>query len=123
MAVASDTEQGPDILVGYTCGTLTAADKLTEHSMKEHEPTGQTLCLHSVCVQPEQQRKGIATSMVKAYLVYVQQTCPQIQSVQLICKEDLIPLYKAAGFRLLGVSEVVHGKSLWHDMIYDVSGE
>lgn len=123
VALASDSAKGSDTLVGYTCGTLTAADKLTEDSMAEHEPTGQTLCLHSVCVDPKHQHKGIATKMVKAYLVYVQQTCPQIRSVQLICKQELINLYKAAGFTLLGPSGVVHGKSKWFDMIYSISGE
>ena len=123
VALASDSAQASDTLVGYTCGTLTASEKLTEHSMAQHEPTGQTLCLHSVCVAPERQRQGIATRMVKAYLVYVQQTCPQIDSVQLICKEELVPLYKAAGFILLGASAVVHGKSQWFDMIYHNSNE
>lgn len=58
--------------------------------------------------------------MVKAYLAFVQQTCPQIQTVQLICKEELVPLYKATGFTLLGPSAVVHGKSQWFDMIYRI---
>ncbi|KAL0042704.1 hypothetical protein WJX79_008208 [Trebouxia sp. C0005] len=57
-----------DTLVGYTCGTLTTADALTHESMSRHDPEGQTLCIHSVCVAAEHQRKGIARRMLKAYL-------------------------------------------------------
>lgn len=123
VAMSSSGVQSSDILVGYACGTLTAANKLTEKSMQEHEPTGHTLCLHSVCVAPEHQRSGIATKLVKAYLQYVKQTCPQIESVQLICKGNLIPLYEATGFKLLGVSSVTHGQDQWFDMQHTVTDE
>jgi len=120
VAVASGSlnsaEQQADTLVGYTCGTLTTADALTHESMSRHDPEGQTLCIHSVSVAAENQRKGIARRMLKAYLQYVQQTSPQIQSVQLICKEVLIPLYVSAGFTLVEASLVVHGQDQWFDM-------
>jgi len=124
VAVASGSlnsaEQQADTLVGYTCGTLTTADALTHESMSRHDPEGQTLCIHSVSVAAENQRKGIARRMLKAYLQYVQQTSPQIQSVQLICKEVLIPLYVSAGFTLVGPSPVVHGQDQWFDMRVDI---
>ncbi len=123
VAVASgNSSSGPnqaDTLVGYTCGTLTAADTLTHESMSRHDPEGQTLCIHSVGVAAEFQRKGIARRMLKAYLQYVQQTSPQVQSVQLICKEALIPLYTSASFNLVGPSSIVHGRDQWYDMRVD----
>ena len=106
----------PDILVGYICGTLTTADTLTHESMGKHETDGQTLCVHSVSVAAEYQRKGIASRMLKAYLQYVQQSCPQACSVQLICKKNLISLYKTAGFRLTGPSPIVHGQDQWYNL-------
>lgn len=106
----------PDVLVGYICGTLTSADTLTHESMSKHDPEGQTLCMHSVCVAAEYQRKGIASRMLKAYLRYVQQSCPQARSVQLICKKNLIALYESAGFTLTGPSPVVHGQDQWYDL-------
>jgi len=124
VAVASGSinsaEHQADTLVGYTCGTLTTADTLTHESMSRHDPEGQTLCIHSVSVAAEHQRKGIARRMLKAYLQYVQQTTPQIQSVQLICKEVLIPLYVSAGFTLVGPSPVAHGQDQWFDMRVDI---
>lgn len=103
----------PDVLVGYTCGTLTTADSLTHESMSKHDTEGKTLCIHSVCVAAEYQRKGIATRMLKAYLQYVQQSCPQASSVQLICKKTLISLYESAGFTMKGPSSIVHGQDQW----------
>lgn len=106
----------PDVLVGYICATLTTADTLTHESMGKHETDGQTLCIHSVCVAAEYQRKGIASRMLKAYLQYVQQSCPQACSVQLICKKNLISLYETAGFTLTGASSIVHGQDQWYDL-------
>lgn len=105
-----------DQLVGYICGTLTAADSLTHESMSKHDPDGRTLCIHSVCVAAEHQRKGIASRMLKAYLQYVQQTCPQAECARLICKKNLIALYKSTGFTVNGLSPVVHGQDPWYDM-------
>ena len=124
VAVASGSNNSAgdqaDTLVGYTCGTLTTADVLTHESMSRHDPEAQTLCIHSVSVAAEHQRKGIARRMLKAYLQYVQQTSPQIESVQLICKKVLIPLYLSAGFTLVGPSPVVHGQDQWLEMRVDI---
>lgn len=106
----------PDVLVGYICGTLTTADTLTHESMSTHNAEGHTLCIHSVCVAAEYQRKGIASRMLKAYLQYVHQSCPQACCVQLICKKNLISLYESAGFTLKGPSSVVHGQHQWYDL-------
>ena len=106
----------PNVLTAYICGTLTAANELTHDSMSKHDPNGHTLCIHSMCVAAESQRKGIATRMLKVYLQYVQQSCPQAQTVQLICKERLIRLYESAGFVLIGPSSIVHGQDQWFSM-------
>ncbi|XP_060686068.1 serotonin N-acetyltransferase-like isoform X2 [Hemiscyllium ocellatum] len=39
-----------DQLIGFVCGTRSLEDHLTEESMDVHEPTGTTICIHSVCV-------------------------------------------------------------------------
>jgi len=36
--------------------------------------------------------------------------------ILLLCKENLIPLYKGAGFTLVGPSSVVHGQEQWFEM-------
>jgi len=112
--------KGKDVLVGYVCGTLTTSPELTHESMAQHDPQGQLLCIHSVCVDSSYRRSGIAKRMLAAYLLFVQQTSPQVASVRLISKQHLTPLYAGAGFTNLGPSSVVHGKDQWIEMEYKV---
>lgn len=69
-----------------------------------------------VCVEKAQRRKGIAKRMLQGYRMMVQSMLPQVRSMHLICKQDLIELYRSAGFDLIGPSEVVHGKDQWYEM-------
>lgn len=110
-------------VVGYCCGTLTSAGKLTEESMGAHEPEGNLLAVHSVCVAAAHRRRGVATRLLQAYLAFVQQSTPALEEVRLICKEPLIPLYQRAGLALLGPSDVVHGQDPWFEMAWSVPEE
>ena len=38
----------PASLIGYLCGSLSAAGKLTHESMHTHDPQGEMYCIHSV---------------------------------------------------------------------------
>lgn len=107
-------------VVGFVCGTCTSAPTLTHESMSKHDPEGSLLCVHSVVVDPSLRRRGLATRMLRAYTGYVAATSPQVAGVRLICKQDLIRLYEGAGFRLLGPSDVVHGKDPWYDMALEL---
>ncbi|CAG9462439.1 unnamed protein product [Pedinophyceae sp. YPF-701] len=114
---SNTTDEGAgDALVGYVCGTLTKSGELTHESMSKHEPGGQTLCIHSVCVEAHLRRRGIATRMLRVYPSFVKASQPQVRHLRLICKEDLIGLYEGAGFRVIGPSPVVHGQDPWTEM-------
>ena len=75
-----------------------------------------------VCVDETYRRKGVATRMLKAYLLMVQQTLPEVQCLRLICKKDLVPLYTTAGFEMIGPSDVQHGKDPWYEMAFQLPG-
>ena len=47
-----------DALVSYVCGTLTTGTTLTHESMSEHDPSGTTLCVHSVVTCGSSRREG-----------------------------------------------------------------
>jgi cyclin-dependent kinase-like len=79
-----------DAIIGYTCSTASTQEQLQEESMSLHEPGGSTVCIHSVCVAQEERRKGVATRMLKSYIQWVQQTCPEVTNMQLICKEHMV---------------------------------
>ncbi|KAL4425741.1 hypothetical protein ABPG75_009757 [Micractinium tetrahymenae] len=120
---AAAAEDGRLEVIGFVCGTLSCADKLTEESMGAHEPEGDLLAIHSVCVDAAHRRGGVASRLLRAYLSYVQGTTPGLREVRLICKERLIPLYAGVGFQMVGPSDVVHGKDPWFEMRWALGGE
>ncbi len=73
-----------------------------------------------VCVDETQRRKGVATRMLRAYLLTVEQTLPEVQCLRLICKKDLVALYSSVGFEMVGPSDVQHGKDPWYEMAYQI---
>lgn len=122
--MAVEKQGGYSVVVGFICGTLAPDGPLTEESMAFHDPTGTTLCIHSVCVAKEYQRKGIARRMLKEYRARVlRSSSSQVKAIRLICKDYLIPLYLDAGFEVIGISEVVHGQDPCYEMACDCSND
>lgn len=109
-----------DQIVGFICGTLTKADRLTEDSMGQHEPDGGLLAIHSVAVDAAHRRQRVATRLLQAYKAYVCSSTPCLTTLRLICKEPLLSLYKNCGFQMVGPSAVVHGKDPWFEMRLDL---
>ncbi|KAJ2614261.1 hypothetical protein H4S08_001787 [Coemansia sp. RSA 1365] len=114
-------------LVGYVMSTQANAPLVTHRSMEEHDPHGSTVCIHSVCVNPLWQRKGVASRLLKAYTRAIRNynssidvsEC-KIKRLALLSRENLVPLYERAGYTTLGKSSVVHGTETWYDCILDL---
>ena len=103
-------------LVGFICATRASGDTLTHASMSEHVPEGTSVCIHSVCVDASQRRKGVALTMLKNYLTKVIPVLhPAATRVLLISKQYLLPLYQKAGLVVKGKSAVVHGADPWYE--------
>jgi len=105
-------------LVGFICSTLSKSESLAHESMTTHEPEGKTICIHSVCVDPEHQRQKIGSALLKEYIR--QWTDGPYDGISLIAHEELIKFYVAAGFKLIGKSEVVHGSKPWFELRYSL---
>jgi GNAT superfamily N-acetyltransferase len=113
-------------LIAYACGT--AASALTARSMKIHsnDEDAWLVCLHSVCVAPEYQRRGVALKLIEEFMKRLRkaesgQGGPDMQKkgyecVALLAHEELFPLYIKAGFSVLGVSHVNWGSGGWFEM-------
>lgn len=84
--------------------------------MSDHDPLGSSLCIHSVVVSPEFQRKGLATWMVKRFVQRVAATVPSVSRLLLLTHEDKKGLYERCGFACSGESAVVHGAIPWLEM-------
>ena len=99
-------------------GTLSLGE-LKEETMSEHHPDGNTLAIHSVVVKESFRRHKLGTKMLKEYLKMVFLSNPKINSIRLLCKKNLIGFYESCEFKLLGLSQVHHGKDPWYDMILE----
>jgi len=101
-------------LLGFICSTLSKSENLTHESMTIHDPEGKTICVHSVCVNPEHQRQKIGSALLEEYIR--RWTDGPYDCISLIAHEELINFYVAAGFKLIGKSEVVHGSKPWFEL-------
>ena len=107
---------GADEIVSYVCGTLIKGETLTHESMSTHDADGDTLCIHSVVTEGGHRRKQIGTKTLKAYMRWITTATPQVERVLLLCKRNLIGFYEGAGLKMVGESDVVHGKDQWYEM-------
>lgn len=113
---ASSGPGGADEIVSYVCGTLIKGETLTHESMSTHDADGDTLCIHSVVTEGGHRRKQIGTKTLKAYMRWITTATPQVERVLLLCKRNLIGFYEGAGWKMVGESDVVHGKDQWYEM-------
>ncbi|XP_043556113.1 uncharacterized N-acetyltransferase C9.02c-like isoform X2 [Chiloscyllium plagiosum] len=104
-----------DQLIGFVCGTRSLEDHLTEESMDVHEPTGTTICIHSVCVDGAWRRRGVALGLLRGYVARAALTLPPPRRICLLSHQQLLPLYTKAGFTMLGLSSVSHGPEAWYE--------
>ena len=86
--------------------------------MATHDPAGNYVAIHSVCVDKAQQRKGIATKLLKEYLNRLR-AAKRYHGARLIAHDELVGLYQGAGFELVGKSAVVHGRRPWFELRVD----
>lgn len=104
-------------LLGFVCGTATAADVLEEVAMSSHDAHGTTLCIHSVVVAPAFRRRGFARWMLTAYLQAVAAAPDNvIKTVLLLTHTANQALYESVGFVSRGLSAVHHGAVPWVEM-------
>ncbi|OEU22974.1 hypothetical protein FRACYDRAFT_178942 [Fragilariopsis cylindrus CCMP1102] len=125
-------------ILGFICGTR--CNEFTEESMSEHDKDGRLLAIHSVVIDEQYRRKGIASKMLKRYVqdIIIQEEVlqqqqhhqqqqqqqkepsssqpPPIESIVFIAKQNLLGFYVRCGFRVNGTSQIVHGKELWYDL-------
>ncbi len=87
--------------------------------MATHAPEGSTLCIHSVCVDAAERRRGVASKLLRTYVhAVVPGMAPHVRRVRLIAKPYLAELYTRAGFACVGPSAVVHGADEWHEFCF-----
>ncbi|KAJ1926383.1 hypothetical protein IWQ60_003827 [Tieghemiomyces parasiticus] len=115
----------PDFeLRGFVCATASAEDSLTAASMEHHDPVGRYVLIHSVVVDPQYRRRGLASALLRAFHRHVADLpgTPYLRLL-LIAHEPLFDLYQRAGYQLRGPSPVVHGPDAWFEFARDVTDD
>mmetsp|Transcript_11533 Transcript_11533/g.32713 ORF Transcript_11533/g.32713 Transcript_11533/m.32713 type:complete len:193 (-) Transcript_11533:334-912(-) len=109
-------------LIGMISATATTKKRIDKEVMGTHEAAGRTVCIHSVVVVKEEQRKGVATGMLKSFIQWLQRQGPldRFKKIQLLCKEAKLSLYEKLDFRVMGVSPISLGKDQWLEMEFNM---
>ena len=109
-------------IVGFVTGTRCSAFDVG--SLTVHDPHGSMLAIHSVVVSEQYRRMGIGSAMLREYVASVRKMTVKtpIDKIVLISKADKLAFYVRAGFTVVGVSPIVHGRDTWYECSCDLTG-
>ncbi|KAF2877351.1 hypothetical protein BDV95DRAFT_625270 [Massariosphaeria phaeospora] len=85
-----------------------------------HDEDGDTVCLHSLCVHPNVQGKGLAMVLLRGWIQRIKDSGTG-KRIALLCREKLVRFYERAGFKRVGDSTCTFGGGGWIDMVLDFS--
>ena len=73
-----------------------------------HKEEGRTICVHSLAVLPQFQKRGLGKTLMLAYIQRLESQ-GVADRLALISHEELIPYYEGLGFENQGKSEAQFG--------------
>jgi len=89
-----------------------------EREPKGHQETGGTICVHSLAVLKEHQKKGLGSILMKAYIQRIKDS-KIAERVALLAHDPLIKFYVEMGFENMGDSQAKFGGGGWNNMILE----
>ena len=131
--VYSGEPERKSILLGHIVATKTTHPTVTDDDMNipttdppdpklGHKEEGRTICIHSLAVLPQYQRRGLGKTLMKAYLQRME-SHDVADRAALIAHEELIPYYEKLGFENKGKSEAQFAGGGWFDMVKELHPE
>lgn len=131
--VYSGAPERKSVLLGHIVATKTTNQTVTDDDMSipdekkleasiGHKEDGRTICIHSLAVLPDYQKRGLGKTLMKAYLQRME-SHGVADRVALITHEALIPYYEALGFESKGKSQAKFGGGGWFDMVRELQPE
>ena len=106
-----------EILVGFLDGMVSDSPELTDAMFADaslHEPRGDWQMIFGLNTIPEYRNRGCAGQLIRQCIHDAE--IEGRRGVVLTCLEEKIPYYEKFGFRNEGVSESVHGGTVWYLM-------
>jgi GNAT superfamily N-acetyltransferase len=83
-----------------------------------HHEEGDTICLHSLCVHPDLNGKGLGGVLLRSWTQRMKDAGLG-KRVALICRERYVKFYESAGFDKVGPSACQYGGGGWIDMVME----
>lgn len=83
-----------------------------------HNEDGETVCLHSLCVHPNFQDKGLGRVLLVGWTQRIRES-GVAKRIALICRERFVAWYEKAGFKKVGESKCQYGGGGWFDMVLE----
>lgn len=84
-----------------------------------HVEHGETVCIHSLCVDPTYRNQGYSQVLLKDFCQRMKDAGLS-KRIALICRKETTGVYtKSQLFRYRGSSSVTHGGVSWVDMVYE----
>jgi len=127
----SSEPQRKGVLLAQIIATLTTNELVADEDMEVpenwregvnveagsgHNEKGRTLAIHSFAVLPGYQRRGLGTTLLKAYVQRMVEG-EVADRVSIITYKYLVPYYTRMGFDNKGESGSTHGGGDWIDMV------
>lgn len=121
------------VLIAMVISTKTTSPTVTDESMNVapdwetkpsnttlhgHREDGRTIAIHSLCVLPSFQGRGLGKTILKSYQQRME-TSGIADRVALLAHDHLVPMYEGMGFEARGKSNVRFGGGGWNDLAYE----
>jgi ribosomal protein S18 acetylase RimI-like enzyme len=80
-----------------------------------HQEEGRTIAVHSLAVAVEHQRKGLGSTLAKAYIQRIKDS-KIANRIALLTHDHLVGFYESLGFVNMGPSACTFGGGGWNNM-------
>jgi len=122
-----------EILLAHIIATKTASSVITDDDMAlppdwqnatvrsgvGHNEAGRTVALHSLAVLPDCQRRGLGSTLLKAYIQRIESS-EVADHIALLAHDTLVPYYERHGFLNKGKSNATYGGGGWYNMALEL---
>ena len=113
--------ENADGIVGFINSGCAHEVVMSDEAFKElvgHSAEAPNVVIMSVVVDPAQQGKGHARSLMQTFVQRMK--AMHKKTIHLMCKERHVPLYERMGYRYVRPSNSDHGGMVWHEMVMDL---
>lgn len=107
-------------IIGFINGCVTDRQTICDEMFEEsswHMSEGPWQSVFGLDVIPEYQHQGLASVLMEHLIADAK--AKGRKGLILTCKDRLIGFYEKFGYRILGVSDSVHGGAVWYDAILE----